>query len=310
MGFPSASQTEFDFVRELIEEDRIPDDVTIQVLTPGPRAPDRAHLRVAVKGAQARHRAPLQRHPRRSCASVVLGMDEARDRRAGRHARAHVQANCAAQAAGHRLALRVLARDVLRHRARLLASEWCDAVIEVWTPTPDARSSSTCRPPSRTPRPTSSPTRSSGCAATWRAATAIVLSACTRTTTAARGVAAAELALHGRRRPRRRLPVRQRRAHRQRRPRQRGAEPVHAGHRHPSLDFSDIDEVAPLRRALQPAARAPAPPVRGRPGVHRVLGLAPGRHQEGLRRRRSRRHLGRAATCPSTPRTWAAATTP
>jgi 2-isopropylmalate synthase len=33
VGFPSASQTDFDFVRELIESDLIPDDVTIQVLT-------------------------------------------------------------------------------------------------------------------------------------------------------------------------------------------------------------------------------------------------------------------------------------
>ena len=33
VGFPSASQTDFDFVRSLIEEDAIPDDVTIQVLT-------------------------------------------------------------------------------------------------------------------------------------------------------------------------------------------------------------------------------------------------------------------------------------
>lgn len=32
VGFPSASQPDFDFVRLLIEEDRIPDDVTIQVL--------------------------------------------------------------------------------------------------------------------------------------------------------------------------------------------------------------------------------------------------------------------------------------
>ena len=32
VGFPSASQTDFDFVRQLIEEDLIPDDVTIQVL--------------------------------------------------------------------------------------------------------------------------------------------------------------------------------------------------------------------------------------------------------------------------------------
>ena len=34
VGFPSASQTDFDFIRELIEKDLIPDDVTIQVLTP------------------------------------------------------------------------------------------------------------------------------------------------------------------------------------------------------------------------------------------------------------------------------------
>ncbi|MFC0294307.1 2-isopropylmalate synthase, partial [Brachybacterium muris] len=33
VGFPAASQTDFDFVRTLIEEDRIPEDVTIQVLT-------------------------------------------------------------------------------------------------------------------------------------------------------------------------------------------------------------------------------------------------------------------------------------
>jgi 2-isopropylmalate synthase len=39
VGFPSASQTDFDFVRQLIEQDAIPDDVTIQVLTQA-----RAHL--------------------------------------------------------------------------------------------------------------------------------------------------------------------------------------------------------------------------------------------------------------------------
>jgi 2-isopropylmalate synthase len=33
VGFPSASQTDFDFVRQLIEENLIPDDVIIQVLT-------------------------------------------------------------------------------------------------------------------------------------------------------------------------------------------------------------------------------------------------------------------------------------
>jgi 2-isopropylmalate synthase len=33
VGFPSASQTDFDFVRQIIEEDLVPDDVVIQVLT-------------------------------------------------------------------------------------------------------------------------------------------------------------------------------------------------------------------------------------------------------------------------------------
>ena len=33
VAFPSASDTDFNFVRQLIEEERIPDDVTIEVLT-------------------------------------------------------------------------------------------------------------------------------------------------------------------------------------------------------------------------------------------------------------------------------------
>jgi 2-isopropylmalate synthase len=32
VGFPAASQTDFDFIRQIIEEDRVPDDVSIQVL--------------------------------------------------------------------------------------------------------------------------------------------------------------------------------------------------------------------------------------------------------------------------------------
>ena len=33
VGFPAASQTDFDFVRRLIDENLIPDDVTIMVMT-------------------------------------------------------------------------------------------------------------------------------------------------------------------------------------------------------------------------------------------------------------------------------------
>jgi 2-isopropylmalate synthase len=40
-------------------------------------------------------------------------------------------------------------------------------------------------------------------------------------------------------------------------------------------------EGAPGGRVRHPPARPPAPPLRRRPGLHRLLGLAPGRHQEG-----------------------------
>src|SRR3954465_14244947 len=33
VGFPAASQTDFDFIRRLVEDDLVPDDVTVQVLT-------------------------------------------------------------------------------------------------------------------------------------------------------------------------------------------------------------------------------------------------------------------------------------
>ena len=51
VGFPSASQTEFDFVRQLIEQDLIPDDVTIQVLTQS-REPLIRRTFEAVQGAK------------------------------------------------------------------------------------------------------------------------------------------------------------------------------------------------------------------------------------------------------------------
>jgi 2-isopropylmalate synthase len=51
VGFPSASQTDFDFVRYLIEERLIPDDVTIQVLTQA-REPLIRRTFEALKGAR------------------------------------------------------------------------------------------------------------------------------------------------------------------------------------------------------------------------------------------------------------------
>ena len=51
VGFPAASQTDYDFVRLLIEEDRVPHDVTIQVLTQA-REPLIARSFESLKGAR------------------------------------------------------------------------------------------------------------------------------------------------------------------------------------------------------------------------------------------------------------------
>lgn len=51
VGFPSASQTDFDFVRKIIEEDLIPDDVLIQVLTQA-REPLIRRTYESIKGAK------------------------------------------------------------------------------------------------------------------------------------------------------------------------------------------------------------------------------------------------------------------
>ncbi|HXE47478.1 MAG TPA: 2-isopropylmalate synthase [Ramlibacter sp.] len=74
VGFPSASQTEFDFIRKLIDESLIPDDVTIQVLTQA-REPLIRRTFEALQGARRvivhlyNATSPVMRE-------VVLGLDE------------------------------------------------------------------------------------------------------------------------------------------------------------------------------------------------------------------------------------------
>src|SRR5689334_3308489 len=73
VGFPAASQTDFDFVRQLIEEDLIPDDVVIQVLTQA-RGPLIERTYESIRGAKQavvhlyNSTSTLQRR-------VVFGMD-------------------------------------------------------------------------------------------------------------------------------------------------------------------------------------------------------------------------------------------
>ena len=119
---------------------------------------------------------------------------------------------------------------------------------------------------------------------------------------------------HGRRGSHRRLPVRQRRAHGQRVHGDAGAEPVFAGHQ-PGARLLGHGIDHPHRRILHRSAGASAPSVCRRAGVHGVLGIAPGRDQEGLRgaarsRRRRGANSGRCRICRSIQPTWAAPTRP
>src|SRR3569833_520384 len=74
VGFPSASQVEFDFLRKLIDENLVPDDVTIQVLTQA-REPLIRRTFESLQGAKKaivhlyNATAPVMR-------KVVLGLDE------------------------------------------------------------------------------------------------------------------------------------------------------------------------------------------------------------------------------------------
>jgi 2-isopropylmalate synthase len=135
VGFPSASQMDFDFVRELIEKNLIPDDVTVQVLTQA-RPELIARTFESLRGAR---RAIVHLYNSTSTVQrrVVFGLD-----RAG-------IIDIAVQAA----------RCVRDHAERQPGTDWffeyspesftgteldfaveiCDAVTEVWQPTPERK---------------------------------------------------------------------------------------------------------------------------------------------------------------------------
>ena len=132
VGFPSASQTDFDFVRELIERDLVPDDVTIQVLTP---ARDALIERTfdALRGARRaivhlyNSTSELQRR-------VVFGMD-----RAGIAALAvHGARTIRRLAERSRTDLRFeYSPESFTGTELDFAVEICEAVMEVWEPEPE-----------------------------------------------------------------------------------------------------------------------------------------------------------------------------
>ena len=133
IGFPSSSDTDFQFARRLIEEDRIPDDVTVQVLTPA-RAELIERTFAAIRGARRaivhlyNSTSTLQRR-------VVFGTDRrgiidlalagARAVRAGRESMPETEIVCQ------------YSPESFTGTELEFAVEICEAVLDVWEPDAD-----------------------------------------------------------------------------------------------------------------------------------------------------------------------------
>jgi 2-isopropylmalate synthase len=133
VGFPSASQTDFDFVREIIEQDLIPDDVTIQVLTQA-REPLIERTYESIAGAPRgivhlyNSTSTLQRR-------VVFGLDKA-----GITAIATDAARLClklAETMGDTQVRFEYSPESYTGTELDYALEVCSAVLDVWQPTPD-----------------------------------------------------------------------------------------------------------------------------------------------------------------------------
>jgi 2-isopropylmalate synthase len=132
VGFPSASQTDFDFVRKIIEEDLIPDDVIIQVLTQA-REPLIARTFESLKGARAgivhlyNSTSTLQR-------KVVFGQDRAGIKKIATDA-AELCLSFTDTVPGTNISFEYSPESFTGTELDY-ALEVCNAVNDIWRPTP------------------------------------------------------------------------------------------------------------------------------------------------------------------------------
>ncbi len=135
VGFPSASQVEFDFVRKLIDEDLVPPDVTIQVLTQA-REPLIRRTFEAMQGARRaivhlyNAVAPVMRR-------VVLGLDED-----GIVELASSQARLFEELAAQQPRTEWIFQyspEMFSGTELAFSKRVVDAVTEVWQPTPERK---------------------------------------------------------------------------------------------------------------------------------------------------------------------------
>ncbi|MEL4181182.1 2-isopropylmalate synthase [Roseateles sp. PN1] len=135
VGFPSASQADFDFVRLLIEQNHIPEDVTIQVLTQA-RQPLIERTFESLIGARRvivhlyNAVAPVMRR-------VVLGLDEAQIVALATHHTRMVRELAAAQA-GTEFVFQY-SPEMFSGTELSFSKQVVDAVTEAWGATPERK---------------------------------------------------------------------------------------------------------------------------------------------------------------------------
>jgi len=133
IGFPAASQTDFDFCRQLIEENMIPDDVTIQVLTQA-RDPLIERTFEAIKGAK-RAIVHLYNSTSTTQRRVVFDLDTAGITKIATDGTKTVR-RLAEQVTDGKIVFQYSPESFTGTELDY-AKKICDAVLDVWEPTPE-----------------------------------------------------------------------------------------------------------------------------------------------------------------------------
>jgi 2-isopropylmalate synthase len=135
IGFPAASQTEFDFVRRLIEQNLIPEDVTLQVLTPARETLIQRTFE-ALRGAKQAI-VHLYNAIAPAFREVVFGLDKPGTIHLATEAAAKIKRLAAAEPS---TAWRFqYSPEVFTSAELCFSQEICNAVLAIWQPTPAAK---------------------------------------------------------------------------------------------------------------------------------------------------------------------------
>ena len=292
VGFPSASQTDYDFLRDLIDSGAVPDDVWLQVLTQS-REDLIERTFESLRGAKRaivhlyNSTSTLQRR-------VVFGLDE--DGIVGIAERGTRQIRRLTDAMRGTEIRFEYSPESFTGTELPFAKRACEAVMAIWQPTPENPMILNLPATVEMSTPNVYADQIEWFIRNVRDRKSLIVSLHPHNDRGT-AVAAAELALMaGADRVEGTLFGNGERTgnvvHHN-----AGGEPVHSGRRPETRPLRHSAD-RPHRRVLQPDPGAPAPSVRRRSGVHGVLGLASRRDQERPRRARHdrRRAVGSAVS--------------